>query len=69
MSDDSTNTVRRYIDVISRSADQLALILHDPKLQRPTLQVAMGRELDEIAGRVHSIRARLAEDEDGKATP
>lgn len=64
MRDDSTNTIRRNIDRISRSADQLALILRDRKLQRPTLRAAMERELSEVAGRVHSIRARLAEDED-----
>lgn len=69
MSDDSTNALRRNINGISRSVDQLALILRDRKLQRPTLQVAMERELAEIAGRVHSIRTRLAEDEGREATP
>lgn len=64
MSDDSANTIRRNIDRITRSADQLALILGDRRLQRPTLRAAMERELSEIAGRVHTIRVRLAEDED-----
>ena len=64
MSDDSANTIRRNIDRITRSADQLALILGDRRLQRPTLRVAMERELSEIAARVHTIRVRLAEDED-----
>ena len=64
MSDDSANTIRRNIDRITRSADQLALILGDRRLQRPTLRAAMERELSEIAGRVQTIRVRLAEDED-----
>ena len=69
MSDDTANAIRRNIDRISRSADQLTLILGDRKLQRPTLPAAMERELSEIAGRVQSIRARLAEDEDGGTAP